>query len=412
MTRLFSLSPPAGQQQHEHKENTACPRCGCQDVRDLLRSPCNKRKEQPCKIDTDEKEKTLKDWDQCEKKEHPSPSPSRPFPSPPPRKLASNQPEPVLAPTEDRFVVCPIKCTTLFELCKQHVASFWTAEEIDLRSDKKDFDKLNSNEKHFILSILAFFAASDGIVTENLVTNFAREVQIPEARSFYTFQAAMESVHGETHALLINTYLADNEKKKQQLSRATQTIPTVARKAEWALRWCDANQHTFATRLIAFAVVEGTFFSSSFCAIFWLKQRGILPGLAFSNELISRDEGLHCKFAHELQKLLLRPAAPFTAINIVKEAVEIECEFVMSALPVQLIGMNSHSMCEHVKFCADRLLLDMGYMKTYHAKNPFPFMETISLTGKTNFFEKKVGEYAKSGVGGGPKNQFDMEADF
>lgn len=331
---------------------------------------------------------------------------------PPTQKLSSTEPEPLLMPNDQRFVLHPIRYTHLFDLYKQHVASFWTPEEIDLRNDKEDFDKLNMDEKNFILMILAFFAASDGIVVENLVTNFACEVQVPEARCFYAFQAAMENIHGETYALLIDTYLVGEECKKHQLFRAIDTIPTVMRKAQWALNWCDANEHPFATRLIAFAVIEGIFFSSSFCAIFWLKQRGILPGLSFSNELISRDEGLHCNFACELQRLLLCPAPPFTALNVVKEAVEIESEFVKDALPVSLIGMNASAMCQYVKFCADRLLHELGYPKIYNVTNPFSFMETISLTGKTNFFEKRVSEYAKSGVGGPPKHIFDMDQDF
>ena len=326
--------------------------------------------------------------------------------------LNSSQPEPLLSPNPDRFVLYPIKHKRIFEMYKQQVASFWTPEEIDLRYDKAEFDNLPAKEQHFILMILAFFAASDGIVAENLVTNFASEVQIPEARCFYTFQAAMENIHGETYSLIIDTYLAQDEKRKSQLFAAIDNIPTIARKAAWALKWCDAKQHTFAARLIAFAIIEGIFFSSSFCAIFWLKQRGILPGLCFSNELISRDEGLHCNFAVELHNNLLHPTLPCTVHNIVKEAVEIECDFVRKALPVSLIGMNAGLMIEYVKFCANRLLEDLGYPKAYNAKNPFQFMEMISLTGKTNFFERRVGEYAKTGVGGSPKHTFAMDSDF
>ena len=332
----------------------------------------------------------------------------------PPRLSPAFGPEPLLAPNPDRFVIYPIEHLHLWDMYKQHVASFWTAEEIDLRNDKADFDALNGGEQHFILMTLAFFAASDGIVVENLVTNFAREVQAPEARAFYTFQAAMETIHGETYSLLIDTLTADDTKRKIDLFHAMEMIPTIKHKGDYALNWCDSKQHTFATRLIAFAAIEGIFFSSSFCGIFWLKQRGILPGLCFSNELISRDEGLHCNFAVALHKMLLRPCPPYLATRIIKEAVEIECEFVRKALPIALIGMNAGLMVQYVQFCADRLLTDLGCPKNYCATNPFPFMESISLTGKTNFFEKRVGEYAKSGVGGPNKhkNVFDTDSSF
>ena len=320
--------------------------------------------------------------------------------------------EPILAQNDNRFVLFPIQHANLFQLYKDHVASFWTVEEVDLHNDRTDFLKLNDDEQHFVLMVLAFFAALDGIVTENLVLNFAHEIQIPEARCFYAFQAAMENIHGEMYAVLIDTYLAGQEEKKQRIFQAIQTVPSIARKAKWALNWFDKKKQGFASRLIAFACIEGIFFSSSFCAIFWLKQKGILPGLAFSNELISRDEGLHCKFACELQKLLLRKEPNQVALRIVREAVAIECDFVKEALPVALLGMNSAEMCNYVKFCADRLLKDLGYEKIFGTKNPFQFMETISLTGKTNFFEKKVGEYAKSGVGGPYRHSFDMDADF
>ena len=295
---------------------------------------------------------------------------------------------------------------------KKAEASFWTAEEIDLAEDLKDWDGLTNNERHFVSHILAFFAASDGIVNENLSGNFATEVQSAEARCFYGFQIAVENIHSETYSLLIDTYIKD-QKEKMHLLHAIETVPCVQKKANWALKWCDSNNASFAERMIAFAAVEGIFFSGSFCAIFWLKKRGLMPGLCFSNELISRDEGMHCDFACLLYSKMVNKLPESRIVEIITNAVEIEKEFVVDALPVELIGMNSKLMCEYIEFCADRLLGALGCSKFYNAVNPFEWMEMISLQGKTNFFEKRVGEYAKSGVGVNAADQvFDLECDF
>ena len=295
---------------------------------------------------------------------------------------------------------------------KKAESSFWNAEEIDLASDLKDWESLSNNERHFVSHVLAFFAASDGIVNENLVSNFATEVQLPEARCFYGFQIAMENIHSETYSLLIDTYIKD-QKEKMHLLNAIETIPTVQKKAAWALKWCNANNASFCERLIAFSAIEGIFFSGSFCAIFWLKKRGLMPGLCFSNELISRDEGLHCDFACLLYSKMVNKLEESRIIEIITNAVEIEEEFVVDSLPVELIGMNSKLMCKYIEFCADRLLGALGCDKYYNAVNPFEWMEMISLQGKTNFFEKRVGEYAKSGVGTDTKEQtFSLDADF
>jgi len=295
---------------------------------------------------------------------------------------------------------------------KKAEASFWTSEEIDLGSDLKDWNTLSKNERHFISHILAFFAASDGIVNENLAQNFMTEIQSPEARCFYGFQIAVENIHSETYSLLIDTYIKD-PKERLHLLHAIDTVPCVQRKANWALQWTNSKYASFAERCIAFCVVEGIFFSGSFCAIFWLKKRGLMPGLAFSNELISRDEGLHCDFACMLYKKLKYRLPESRIVEIVTHAVDIEKEFVSDALPVELIGMNSRLMSQYIEFCADRLLVSLGCSKFYKAPNPFDWMETISLQGKTNFFEKRVGEYAKSGVGVQESNHcFDLDADF
>jgi ribonucleoside-diphosphate reductase subunit M2 len=300
----------------------------------------------------------------------------------------------------------------IWQMYKKAEASFWTAEEIDLASDLQDWDRLTSNERHFVSHILAFFAASDGIVNENLSGNFATEVTSPEARCFYGFQIAVENIHSETYSLLIDTYIKDS-REKDHLLNAIETVPCVQKKANWALQWCDSNHASFAERMIAFAAVEGIFFSGSFCAIFWLKKRGLMPGLCFSNELISRDEGLHCDFACLLYSKMVNKLPESRIVEIITNAVEIEKEFVVDALPVELIGMNSKLMCQYIEFCADRLLVALGCAKYYHAKNPFEWMEMISLQGKTNFFEKRVGEYAKSGVGVNKDEQvFSMDADF
>jgi len=335
-------------------------------------------------------------------------------PSLPTRIMLSTDPEEILAPSTNRFVLFPIRYPDIWAKYKQHFACFWSVSEIDLKHDKKQFDELGPDEKHYLKMVLAFFAASDGIVNENLLDNFATEVQIPEARYFYTFQAAMENVHTETYALLIDMYLAGNEGEKQRLFKSIEGIPSIKRKADWALRWCDAKQRTFAERLVAFVAVEGIFFSSSFCAIYWIKQKGILPGLCQSNELISRDEGLHCDFACLLNKKLHRPAAPLTIRMIIRDAVDIECEFVKAALPCGLMGMNATLMSQYVQFCANRLLAELDQPKAYGVTNPFPFMDLISLQGKTNFFEKHVSEYALSGVGNNNENhhKFGLDTSF
>jgi len=307
-------------------------------------------------------------------------------------------PEPILTLNPDRFVIYPIQHDDIWSFFKKQEASFWTAEEIDLNQDLVDWQNLNSDERHFIKHVLAFFAASDGIVNENLCYRFANEVQYPEARAAYTFQAAMETIHSETYSLLIDTYV-DDESEKLHLLRALENIPSVSKKADWALKWIDSND-SFAHRLVAFAAIEGIFFSGSFCSIFWLKHRGLgMPGLTFSNELISRDEAMHTDFAIMLYKNHLVDKLEAKVIHeIISEAVNIEKEFVCESLPVSLIGMNSKTMSRYIEFVADRLLQDLGYAKLFNATNPFPWMEMLGLEGKTNFFERKVSEYAKAGV--------------
>ena len=307
----------------------------------------------------------------------------------------SQENEVLLRENKDRFVILPINYPAIWEMYKKHEASFWTAEEIDLSDDQKHWDGMNDGERHFVSHVLAFFAASDGIVNENLAVNFMSEVQVPEARCFYGFQIMMENIHSETYALLIDTYIKDPT-EKDRLFHAIDTVPCVGRKAQWALKWI--NNGTFAQRLVAFAAVEGIFFSGSFCSIFWLKKRGLMPGLTFSNELISRDEGLHCEFACLLYSMLENKLSKEEATGIITEAVEIEKEFITDALPVRLIGMNADLMSQYIEFVADRWLQELGYDKVYNATNPFDFMEMISLQGKTNFFEKRVGDYQKSGV--------------
>jgi ribonucleoside-diphosphate reductase beta chain len=316
----------------------------------------------------------------------------------------------LLKENKDRFVLLPINYPKVWEKYKQHEASFWTAEEIDLSADMKDWGNLNDGERHFITHVLAFFAASDGIVNENLAVNFMSEVQLPEARCFYGFQIMMENIHSETYALLIDTYVKDPA-EKDRLFHAIETVPAVKKKAEWALRWIENGN--FAERLVAFAAVEGIFFSGSFCSIFWLKKRGLMPGLTFSNELISRDEGLHCEFACLLYSMLENKLPQEQVHTIIRDAVTIEKEFITEALPVALIGMNSKLMAEYIEFVADRWLSELGYTKIYNTANPFDFMEMISLQGKTNFFEKRVGDYQKSGVMSGKDTQnFSLDEDF
>lgn len=319
--------------------------------------------------------------------------------------------EPILQENKDRFVLFPIKHHDMWEMYKKAEASFWTAEEIDLSPDLTDWaNKLNDEERHFIKHVLAFFAASDGIVNENLAINFMNEVQYPEARCFYGFQIMIENIHSETYSLLIDTYIKDPA-EKDHLFHAMETVPAVTRKAEWALRWISNG--TFAERLIAFAAVEGIFFSGSFCSIFWLKKRGLMPGLSFSNELISRDEGLHCDFACLLYTQLQNKLPESQIKEIIGNAVEIEKEFVTDALPVKLIGMNAELMRTYIEFVADRLLVALGYSKMYNATNPFDFMELISMERKTNFFENRVAEYKKAGVGEKrEENVFKLDEEF
>lgn len=304
--------------------------------------------------------------------------------------------EPILVENKDRFVLFPIQHHDIWKFYKQAEASFWTAEEIDLSHDLKDWGNLTDGERHFITHVLAFFAASDGIVNENLAEHFVGEVQYTEAKFFYGFQIAIENIHSETYSLLIDTYVKD-PREKDRLFHGIETMDCVKKKADWALRWI--NQGSFQERLIAFAAVEGIFFSGSFCSIFWLKKRGLMPGLSFSNELISRDEGLHCDFAcHLYTKHVINKLPADHVIEIIKDAVAIEQEFVTDSLPVNLIGMNSQLMRQYIEFVADRLLQELVGKKIYNATNPFDFMEMISLRGKTNFFERRVGEYQKAGV--------------
>ncbi len=319
--------------------------------------------------------------------------------------------EPILQDNPNRFVLFPIQHNDIWAWYKKSEASFWTAEEIDLSQDLIDWEKLNDDERHFVKHVLAFFAASDGIVNENLAENFVSEVQYTEAKFFYGFQIMMENIHSETYSLLIDTYIKDT-KEKDYLFNAIENLDCVKKKADWALRWIDNG--SFQERLVAFAAVEGIFFSGSFCSIFWLKKRGLMPGLSFSNELISRDEGMHCDFAcalyndHVENKLTKE-----TIQKVIEDAVAIEKEFVSDALPVKLIGMNADMMCQYIEFVADRLLDSLGNNKIYNVENPFPWMDLISLQGKTNFFEKRVGDYQKSGVmTDRDKQVFSLDEDF
>ena len=321
-------------------------------------------------------------------------------------------PEPLLTPSEDRFVIFPIRHPDIWAKYKQHMAVFWTPEELDLSKDLQHWEKLTDNERFFIKNILGFFAGSDGIVMENLATRFTREVQWPEAKFFYSCQNLLEAIHSETYSLLIDTYITD-KKEKEDILKAIQTIPCVQKKAEWALQWIDHPDASFATRLLAFAAVEGIFFSGAFCAIFWLKQRGVMPGLTTSNEFIARDEGLHTDFACLLYSKLENKLSKKDAHKIIRDAVKIEKQFITKSLPCELIGMNAKLMAQYIEFVADRLLLQLGYPKAYSAANPFPFMERISLEGKDNFFEKRVTTYAKATVGKDKKDMvFSTDADF
>ena len=309
----------------------------------------------------------------------------------------SNSAEPILSENKNRFVIFPIEHHDIWEWYKKQEACFWTAEEIDLHQDLTDWNtKLTDDERYFVKHILAFFAASDGIVNENLAENFVNEVQYSEAKFFYGFQIMMENIHSETYSLLIDTYVKD-EAEKSDLFHAIEVFPAIKKKADWALKWIDSD--SFAERLIAFAAVEGIFFSGAFCSIFWLKKRGLMPGLTFSNELISRDEGMHCDFAVHLHNTHLINKVPTARIReIILDALIIEREFVTESLPVSLIGMNSKLMTQYLEFVTDRLLLELGLEKEFNVTNPFDFMDMISLQGKTNFFEKRVSEYQKAGV--------------
>lgn len=321
--------------------------------------------------------------------------------------------EPILQDNKDRFVLFPIEHHDIWEFYKKSEASFWTAEEIDLSQDLTDWENLTADEQHFIKHVLAFFAASDGIVNENLAEHFVSEVQYTEAKFFYGFQIAVENIHSETYSLLIDTYVKE-PKEKDGLLHAIETLDCVKKKADWALKWIDNG--SFQERLIAFAAVEGIFFSGSFCSIFWLKKRGLMPGLTFSNELISRDEGLHCDFACLLYtKHVVNKLPKEKIVEIIRDAVDIEKEFVTDALPVKLIGMNAELMCQYIEFVADRLLDELDCPKVFGSTNPFDFMEMISLQGKTNFFEKRVGDYQKAGVMKNTEDtseRFSLDEDF
>ena len=320
--------------------------------------------------------------------------------------------EPLLKVNENRFVLFPIQYSDIWNMYKKAEASFWTSEEIDLAHDNRDWDKLTPNEQHFIKHVLAFFAASDGIVNENLAMNFSNEIQVAEIRCFYGFQIAIENIHSETYSLLLDTYIKDPN-EKSNLFNAIKTIPCIEAKAKWAMRWMDKNQASFATRLVAFACVEGLLFSGSFCAIYYLKKRGLMPGLCFSNSLISRDEGLHCDFACLVYSKIVKKLPQQAIYDIVTSAVDVEKAFITDALPVELIGMNSNLMKQYIEFIADRLIDALGYEKLYHSTNPFDWMDMISLQGKTNFFENRVAEYAKAGVGVDNTEQvFALDADF
>jgi ribonucleoside-diphosphate reductase beta chain len=320
--------------------------------------------------------------------------------------------EPILRENPHRFTLFPVAKPKLFAKYKNALSVFWVPEEVDLSKDMRDWVKLNDNEKYFIKNVLGFFAGSDGIVQENLATRFMKEIQLPEARAFYAVQNAIEQIHSEVYSLLIDTYIED-KKEKLDTFRSIQTVPCVAKKAEWAQKWIESAEEDFATRLVAFAIVEGIFFSGSFCAIFWLKQRGLMPGLTVSNEFIARDEGLHTDFACALYEEIERKLPKAKVHKIIREAVKIEKEFITQSLPCDLIGMNSKLMSQYIEFVADRLSTQLGYGKIYSSSNPFDFMERISLEGKDNFFEKRVSTYAKAGVGKkADEMNFSLDADF
>ena len=319
----------------------------------------------------------------------------------------------IIKDNDQRFVLFPLKYHSIWDMYKKHMAVFWTAEEIDLVPDLIDWEKLNNDERHFISNILAFFAASDGIVNENLAIRFYKETQIPEARCFYGFQIAMENIHSETYSLLIDTYVK-NAAEKDKLFHATENLPCVAKKAKWAMNWISSKK-SFAHRLVAFCAIEGIFFSGSFCSIYWLKKRGLMSGLCTANEFISRDEGLHCEFAVLMHSLLDQEEQVSAEIitEILTEAVEIEKEFILESLPVSLIGINAELMSQYIEFVADYWLARLGAKPYYHSKNPFDWMELISLEGKTNFFEKRVSEYQRPGILSDKQTQtFTLNAEF
>jgi len=324
--------------------------------------------------------------------------------------MSKNANEPILTRNDNRFVMFPIEHQDVWEMYKKSVDCFWRAEEIDLSKDYADWETLNTDEKYFISMILAFFAASDGIVLENLATRFMSDVQISEARAFYGFQIAMENIHSQTYSLLIETYIKNSE-EKHRLFNALEYFPCIQKKGDWAQKWINDNRSGFATRLVAFACIEGIFFSGAFCSIYWLKKRGLMPGLTFSNELISRDEALHTEFAILLYKKLVKKLTKARIHEIIKEAVEIENEFICEALPCRLIGMNAGLMTQYIQFVADRLCLQLGYDKIYNVSNPFDFMELISLESKTNFFEKRVDAYALA-TKTKEEDVFEFNADF
>ena len=328
------------------------------------------------------------------------------------KRLKHDAEEPMLIANPHRHVIFPIQYEDLWRKYKDHVSVFWRPEELDLSKDMKDWVTLNTDEQHFIKRVLGFFAGSDGIVIENLMKRFTTEVQVPEAIYFYAVQGMMETVHGETYSLLIDTYIEDRTEKLDIL-RSIQTIPCIQKKAAWALQWMESDEADFATRLMAFAAVEGIFFSGAFCAIFWLKQRGLMPGLTASNEFIARDEGLHTDFACLLYSKCRHKLSKTKAHKLIREAVKIEKEFIMEALPCSLIGMSGARMGEYIEFVADRLLVSLGYPKVWDAVNPFPWMERISLEGKDNFFEKRVTNYALAGVGqDASKMSFALDEEF
>ena len=319
--------------------------------------------------------------------------------------------EVLLSEENKRYVIFPIKHDDIWKMYKQAEANFWTTEELDLSKDMKDYDSLTDNEQYFIKNVLAFFAASDGIVNENLVERFCNDVKVLEAKFFYGFQIAMENIHSETYSLLIDTYVKNIEEKTRLLN-AIDTIPSVKKKADWSLKWINDKSANFGTRVIAFAAVEGIFFSGSFCSIFWLKKRGLMPGLCHSNELISRDEGLHTEFAVLMYSMLQNKPSKETVISIIKEAVDLEIEFITESLPCNLIGMNMELMTQYIQYVADRLLLMLGIEKQYSVQNPFDWMEMISIQGKTNFFEKRVGEYSNVANSDTADNVFELGDDF